>query len=163
MKRTIRQKSAAENGSALVEAALTAPMLVLMLLGVVEFGRVAYIAIEASNAARAAVSYGSQNQLTANDTNGMTVTAQQEASSLASQNVTLTISASPACSCSSPDLTVTPFACTDAPASTCPPPSFIEQTLDVTVTATFDPLVHAGGFPGPFVVKGHAVQKRLNQ
>ena len=43
-------------GGALVETALTAPLLVLMLLGLVEFGRVAYISIQTSNAARAAVS-----------------------------------------------------------------------------------------------------------
>ena len=32
----------------------------------------------------------------------------------------------------------------------CPPPSHIEQTLNVTVTATFNPIIHAGNFPGTF-------------
>lgn len=151
-----------ERGGALVEAALTAPVLVFMLLGMVEFGRVAYIAIETSNAARAAVAYGSQNLITAVDTRGMTFAAQQEASGLAAQNVSLSVSAVGNCSCSSPDTTVTPFACSGASTALCPSPSHVEQTLNVTVTAAFDPIVHAGSWPGTFTIYGHAVQKRLN-
>jgi Flp pilus assembly protein TadG len=151
-----------QRGGALVETALTAPVLVFMLLGMLEFGRVAYIAIQASNAARAAVSYGSQNSITAVDTSGMTSVAQLEASGLASQNVTLSVDAVGNCSCSSPDTTVTPFACAGASTALCPDPSFVEQTLNVTVTATFDPLIHAGSWPGPFTIYAHAVQKRLN-
>jgi Flp pilus assembly protein TadG len=151
-----------EVGGALVEAALTAPVLVTMLLGMVELGRVAYIAIETSNAARAAVSYGSQNSLTASDTGGMTSVAQLEASGLASQNVNLSVSAVGNCACSSPDTTVTPFACADASTALCPDPSFVEQTLNVTVTATFDPIIHVKGLVGPFTIYGHAKQKRLN-
>ena len=47
-----------ESGGALVETALTMPLLVILVLGAVELARVAYAAIEVSNAARAAVSYG---------------------------------------------------------------------------------------------------------
>jgi len=133
-----------------------------MILGLVEFGRVAYIAVQASNAARAAVSYGSQNVVTASDTNGMQLAAQLEASGLAAQNVNLSVSAVGDCSCSSPDTTTTPFACLGASTASCPDPSFVEQTLNVTVTATFDPIIHAGNFPGTFSIKGRAHQKRLN-
>lgn len=152
-----------QTGGPLVETALTAPILIFMILGVVEFGRVAYIAVETSNAARAAVSYGSQNQITADDTSGMQAVARLEATGLTSQNVTLTVSAVGDCSCSSPDTTtVTPFACAGASDKICPPPSHIEQTLNVTVTAKFDPIVHAGNFPGTFTITGRAQQKRLN-
>jgi len=159
---TLRKVLGNQFGGALVETALTAPLLLFMLLGLVEFGRVAYIAVQASNAARAAVSYGSQNQVTASDTNGMQLAAQLEASGLASQNVNLTVNAVQNCSCSSPDTTTTPFACTNASTALCPDPSFVEQTLNVTVTATFDPLIHVGNFLGTFTVTGHALQKRLN-
>lgn len=148
-------------GAALVEAALTGPVLVMLVLGVVEFGRVAYIAIETSNAAKAAVAYGSQTQVTAVDTSGMQATAQLEASGLASQNVNLSVNTTANCACSSPDTSQAPFACTDTTAS-CPDPSFVEQTLNVTVTATFQPIIHVGSFPGPFTITGTAVQKRLN-
>ena len=160
--RIVRKMLHNQFGGALVETALTAPVLVFMLLGMVEFGRVAYIAIETSNAARAAVSYGSQNLVTASDTSGMQAAAQMEASGLASQNVSLTVNAVGNCSCSSPDTTVTPFACAGASTALCPDPSFVEQTLNVTVTATFDPIVHAGNWPGTFTITGNAKQKRLN-
>lgn len=149
-------------GGAIVETALTAPLLIFMMLGMIEFGRVAYIAIQTSNAARAAVSYGSQNVITASDSNGMLAAAQLEASGLAAQNVTMSINAAANCSCSSPDTTVTPFACSGASINLCPDPSFVEQTLNVTVTSTFDPIIHAGSWPGTFTITGHAVQKRLN-
>jgi Flp pilus assembly protein TadG len=149
-------------GSALVEAALTAPLLVFMVLGVVEFGRVAYIAVETSNAARAAVSYGCQKPITAADPGGMQAIARLEASGLISQNVNLSVNTAANCSCSSPDTSTTPFTCTGASLNLCPDPSFVEQTLNVTVTATFDPIVHAGNWPGSFTITGRAVQKRLN-
>src|SRR5579859_2148719 len=112
-----------ETGGPLVETALTAPILIVMVLGVVEFGRVSYIAVETSNAARAAVSYGSQNEVTASDTSGMQAVARLEAIGLTSQNVNLTVNASTNCSCSSPDTTVSPFACAGADIKTvCPTP-----------------------------------------
>ena len=61
-----------EAGGALVETALTAPVLVLLVLGAVEFARVACAAIEVTNAARAGVAYGAQNGGTASDTPGIT-------------------------------------------------------------------------------------------
>jgi Flp pilus assembly protein TadG len=149
-------------GGALAEAALTAPLLVFMILGVVEFGRAAYIAIETSNAARAAVAYGSQNQITAVDTSGMQAVARLEAAGLTAQSVNLTVNTAANCSCSSPDTSTTPFACAGASTALCPSPSFVEQTLNVTVTATFNPIIHAGNFPGSFTITGRAVQKRLN-
>ena len=151
-----------EAGSALVEAALTLPLLVSMLLGVVELGRVTYIAIETSNAAKAAVQYGAQNSMTAIDQAGMEKVAQLEASGLASKNVNLSISTTGDCSCSSPDTdSVKPFDCHNAPPDSCPSPSHIEQTITATVTASFDPVITLPGIPTPFTLTGKAVQKRL--
>ncbi len=53
-----------ETGGALVETALTLPLLVTLTLGSVELARVAYTSIEVANAAKAAVSYGAQNLTT---------------------------------------------------------------------------------------------------
>jgi Flp pilus assembly protein TadG len=162
IRKVSRSGKAGECGSALVEAALTAPLLLLMLLGATEFGRVAYMSIQVSNAAKAAVQYGAQNQITAIDTAGMQKVAQLEVSSLISSGVTVTVNTAANCSCSSPDTSTTPFNCLDATTLSCASPSFVEQTLSVTVTAPFDPLIHVTGLPGPFTLKGHAVQKRLN-
>ena len=151
-----------EAGSALVEAALTAPLLAFMLLGVVELGRVTYIAIETSNAAKAAVQYGAQNSTTAIDRVGMEKVAQMEASGLASKDVNLSISTSGDCSCSSPDTdSVKPFDCHHASLDSCPAPSHVEQTVTATVTASFNPFITLPGLPAPFTLTGKAVQKRL--
>lgn len=48
-------------GSAMVELALTLPLLVFMLLGAAELGRIAYYANEVEGAARAGAAYASQN------------------------------------------------------------------------------------------------------
>ena len=58
-----------EDGQSLVELALTVPILLLLLLGAAELARVAYAAIEVSNAAEAAVRYGAQNSTTADPEN----------------------------------------------------------------------------------------------
>jgi len=47
-----------ESGQSLVEVALLLPFLVLMMLGVIELGRYAYIGILVGNAARAGAAYG---------------------------------------------------------------------------------------------------------
>ncbi len=49
-----------EKGQALVELALTFPILVMLFVGAAEFARVVYASIEVSNAAMAGVSYGAQ-------------------------------------------------------------------------------------------------------
>lgn len=57
----VKQRMKNERGSALVELALTLPLLVAIIVGAVELGRVAYFAIELTNAARAGAAYGAQN------------------------------------------------------------------------------------------------------
>jgi Flp pilus assembly protein TadG len=161
IRRVFRSGKTGECGGALVEAALTAPLLFLMLLGAVEFGRVAYMSIQVSNAAKAAVQYGSQNQITAVDTAGMQLVAQQEVSSLISSGTTVTVNTNLNCACSSPDTTTAPFNCHPASTASCTAPSFVEQTLSVQVSAPFNPLIHVAGLTS-FTLHGHAMQKRLN-
>src|ERR1700743_3857150 len=83
-------------GQALVELGLTLPLLLLLLIGAAELGRLAYYSIEVSNAARAGVAYGAQHHVTALDFNGMKTAAQNAAG-----NVTLTTkTATNSCACS---------------------------------------------------------------
>jgi Flp pilus assembly protein TadG len=66
---------AGQTGGALVETALTVPLFILLLLGAVEIGQVAYASIEVADAAKAAVAYGAQSGGTAGDTTGITYAA----------------------------------------------------------------------------------------
>lgn len=55
-------------GSAFVETALVLPLLLLIVMGAAELGRIAYAAVEVANAARAGAAYGAQSTLTASET-----------------------------------------------------------------------------------------------
>lgn len=136
-----------ERGQALVELALIMPLLALLLLGAAEVGRLAYAAIEASNAARAGVQYGAQNHITASDFAGMQTAALNDA-----PNVTgLAANATNFCGCA------------NGAASTCAPTdcagSRIIEYVQVNTSATFDPLVYCPGLPKTFNLNGQAVMQ----
>lgn len=144
-----RVKTKCEAGNALVEFALTLPVLVALILGAVEMGWVTFASIEVTNAARAGASYGCQNSTSAADTTGI-----QNTAALDAPDIPLgTTSVSKSCMCS------------DGSASTCQPTdcsgSNIETILTVNTQATVTPLFHVPGLPTTFTLQGHAVEKVL--
>ena len=60
-----------ESGQSLVEFALCMPLLMIILLGIAEFGWLAYNLIELRNAANAGAHYAAQTVITAADTTGI--------------------------------------------------------------------------------------------
>src|SRR5579864_1112246 len=136
-----------EAGQALIETAAVFPLLIAILVGTAEMARVAYAAIEVSNAARAGAQYGAQNGYTASDTTGIATAASSDASNLSG----VTTTSSYACVCS------------DGTASTCQTSdcasSHIEETLTVNTTVTFDPVIHLPGLPHTYTLTGQAIQK----
>jgi Flp pilus assembly protein TadG len=138
-----------EAGQSLVELAILMVLLVPLLIGAVEFGRLAYKAIEVSNAAKAAVQYGSQNHATAGDTAGMQAAAQNDAYNLTGLTLTATIS----CVCSNGASST----CSNTDCST----SQIEPIITVNTQGTFDPLFYVPGLPKTFTIHGKATQKVL--
>lgn len=138
-----------ETGGALVETALTLPLLVTLTLGSVELARVAYTSIEVANAAKAAVSYGAQNLTTVVDTTGIQTVATNDASDLYA--VTTATSKSYICA----DNSASTGANTDCVNSQ------IETILTVTTTTTMTPIVHIPGLPTKYTLHGQAVQKVL--
>src|ERR1035438_8003708 len=62
---TARQPKIAESGQTLMEFALMLPFMMLLLLGIAELGRAAFISITVSRAATAGAAYGAQNAATA--------------------------------------------------------------------------------------------------
>jgi Flp pilus assembly protein TadG len=152
--RMLRGNSA---GQSLVEVALTAPILILMFLGAAEFARIAFVAIEVANAARAGVAYGSQNVSTATDSPGIQTAAMLDAGDMAG-SVTATSTATGVCS-SGAACTGANSSCLNTDCAT--PGDHIETVLTVDTAATFDPLIHVPGTPRTFTVHGRAVQKCL--
>jgi len=68
-----------ERGVSTVEVALLLPLLLLLAMGVVDFGQLFHLAIEVSNAARAGAQYGYQSSATQVDTPGMIAAAEDDA------------------------------------------------------------------------------------
>jgi len=156
-----------ESGQALIELALTMPLLFIMLLGAAEFGRLAYMAIEISEATKATAQYGSQNATTANDTtgnpNGLTLVARKNAPYVYANctNFTVTVPSPAQCICMSggspTSSTPTNSACSNACAG------YIVQVLTVSTSATCSPVIHPPGFSGAGItIRGSAVQEVLN-
>lgn len=83
------------SGSAVVELAVVGPLLVLMVLGVADFGRVLYTSIILSHAARAGAQYGAQTNGTTGDTAGIEQAAEEEAADIG----TISVTSSRVCEC----------------------------------------------------------------
>jgi Flp pilus assembly protein TadG len=137
-------------GQAFVELALVLPIFILLLVGAVEVGRLAYASIEVSNAARAGVAYGSQNHTTASDTANIQVAATQDAPNITS----LTATATQVCSCSSG----TSITCANA-GTTCVSPAHIIEYVQVQTTAPVNTLFHFPGIPSTVTFRGYAIMR----
>ena len=123
------------SGTALVEAAIVSPLLLLLVFGAGDFGRVMYYGITLENAARAGAAFGSQSIGYLANTAGIQTAAQEEAQNIGS----ITVASQRICEC--PAGTV--VACgTTSCAGYGAPLAFVE----VTATTTFAPLT--GAFPG---------------
>ncbi len=83
----MKRFSRCESGTSVIEFALTAPVLIFMVIGLIEMGRYETMAIMCTHAARAGVQYGGQTTFTAADAAGMTSAAEKDASSLTNWHV----------------------------------------------------------------------------
>lgn len=156
MRKAIVKTLRSEHGGPLVETALTMPLLIALVIGPVELGRVAYTAIECSNAARAGASYGAQNLTTEADTTGIRTVAANDAANIASI-LSTSVGTTGICADGSA-CTGTGGTCQNTDCST----SQIETILTVTTSATVPALVRLPGLPTSYTVHGKSVQKVLH-
>jgi Flp pilus assembly protein TadG len=140
-------RPAAERGQAVAELAIIAPLLLLLLVGLVEFGRYARMSILVSNAARAGVQYGAQNYVTALDDAGMQNAAQTDAESIAA------ISATPSHYCTCADGTASSCQATDCPSS------HRLVYVQVDTRGTFTSMLHLPYVSPSLTVTGRAVMR----
>lgn len=84
--RSTRRKN--QKGSAILEFALGSTILIPLLFGVADFGRLFYASIEVANAAAAGAAYGARTVGTMTDTTGITAAAKNDAPELATLQVT---------------------------------------------------------------------------
>lgn len=149
-----------EEGQALVETALSASLLVVMMLGAVELGRAAFAAIEVNNAAKAAAQYGAQTHATALDQPGMLQAAQSEYMTPTAVSL-LSPSGTNGYSCTCADTGASASCTTNSVSAPACSGSYVEVTLVVQTQASFTPLFHVPGLPSSFNLVGTAKQKVL--
>jgi Flp pilus assembly protein TadG len=125
--------------AAVLEMAVVLPVLVLIAIGVAEFGRIYFAAIRVANAATAGAEFGSQNSGTADSTYIRQV-AQNDAG-----DPTLLVSTSRVCRC--PD-SETEVSCS----STCTGYGNPQFYVQVTASTTFSFLLRYPGLPASLPV-----------
>lgn len=151
--RQIRQDGL-ESGQALVELAFTMSILVVMLLGAVQMGLLAYAAIEVANSAKAAAQYGAQNPGTSVDTATMQTLAVNEAKDYGI-NLNTPIGVTPGSGCAKAGVV------TSGTAGCVSGGGYIVQTITVTTSAQVTPLIRLPGLGTTFTVYGSDVQEVL--
>jgi Flp pilus assembly protein TadG len=122
-----------ERGSSLVEVAIILPTMVMLALGVVDFGRAYYLANEVAGAAHAGAMYGSQNPT---DTATMITLAKADAPDVSGIGAT----ASYGCECS--DGTSASASCASKPSCT----NTVVYYVKVTATAPYTLMIPWPGF-----------------
>ena len=151
---------AGEEGSALVELALSVPMLLVMLVGAAECARLAYASIEVTNAAHAAAIYASSSQFALADSGGISNAAAADSPNMAGSNAISVTSVVPSCTCT--DTTYTPKSCTDN--TTCQKHNAQMVTaVTVNTQSTFSPIISLPGWRPTFTLKGTSTQVVSNQ
>jgi Flp pilus assembly protein TadG len=134
-------------GQSLIEFAILTPIVLLLLVGAIEIGRLAYLSILVNNAAHAGVQYGAQNLATAADNTGMQTAALNDGQNIAG----LTATASHYCSCA------------DGSASSCQPTdcsgSHRLVYVQVNTTGVFRSMIGYPGLPASYTVNGQAVMR----
>ena len=135
-----------QSGQSLIELAFLLPVLLLLMLGVIELGRYAYLGILVGNAARAGAAYGAQTSFTAVDTTGIQAAAQQDARS---NGLSVTLqSATPVCQCdSNGSISAISGGCASTSNPICPVGHEV-VSLQVTVQGTFNSMFN-GAFGVP--------------
>jgi Flp pilus assembly protein TadG len=131
-----RAPASRERGQAFIEMALILPVLLVLTIGVIEIGRLAYDEIEVTDAARAGAQYGAQILGDAPNNAGITLAAQNDAPDISGG---LTVNSVETCGCpgAAPGTAGNCFA---APGCAYP-----IVYVTVTTTYTFSPLFN---YPG---------------
>jgi Flp pilus assembly protein TadG len=147
MRQITRYVLEGDDGSNIVELALLLPVLLLMLVAAVDFGRAYYIAIEVNSAAHAGALYGSQNPT---DTNGMITAARLDAADVPLQPPSATYD----CEC----YDGTAIAC-GATADSCSNTGNPVYRVTVKTSAIYTPMLNVLGVIDTLTINGQSIMR----
>jgi Flp pilus assembly protein TadG len=142
-----------QSGQTLVEVALLTPLLLALVVGGIELGRYAYIAILVGNAARAGAGYGAQNLVLSVNTAGIQAAADNDFRNNGQNVSDLTVTSTTSCGCDNGG-TTTSAACsttTNPTAGACAAGHWVVM-VQVTASGTFNSLFSYPGIPSSITV-----------
>lgn len=139
-------------GAAVVEFALVLPVVLLFLIGVVDFGRLFVIGIGVSGAAEAGAQYGAQTAATSKDTVGMRIAANGDYNA-ARLGSSITVTASSQCRCPTDDSVL--GSCVNAVCGGNPVTPRVYVSVQASRTVSL--LIHYPGIPQTIDVTRRAV------
>lgn len=150
LKKNRSAKARGQRGAALVELAVTLPLLAVILVGTIDFGRAFRLAMILTNAARAGAQYGAQSVYNSGDVAGM----QNAALTVLSANGTVSgvsATASRVCYCANGSGTFgAPFACPVV--NPCTSTEHLVVSVSVTAQGTFSLTTPFPGLPNGLVL-----------
>ena len=147
VKKHFTLSSTKQKGVAAIEAVIVLPIIIFFMLAVIDFGRVMYVSITTTNAARAAAGYAAQSTNLVIDTSGIRASALSEASDLISDAFNsdpVAVSSKRVCKCSgsSSEVFCTNNLCTGQ----------VEIFVEVTATRDFRTVVSYPLIPNQLVI-----------
>lgn len=142
-----------DHGLSLVELSLGITMLLIILVGAAEYGRLAYYSIEAASAAEAGARYGSQNRTTAVDSAGITQAARNDAHDFPNGILQVTVNSSTCACITSSGI---PSGSGSCDTLSCATGTQKAQYVSVQTSGTINTLLHYPGFPSSYSVSGKA-------
>lgn len=151
---TLRAALADNFGGALVDLAAIIPIFALLLIGVVEFGRMAYFSIEVSNAARAGAAYAAQSTGTSTYTSGIQTAAQNDAPNL-TKITTLVVTPTTVCQCDNSGAFSTMTSCT----ASCSSPGRVITYAQVNTSAQVSAGFTLPGLPVSYTLQGQSIMR----
>ncbi len=149
------QRRARCNGQSILEFAFLLPVLCLLLLGIIEVGRYAYISILVGNAARAGVAYGAQDRMSAANSAGIVTAARNDFQSNGQDPSTLVVTPAYSCACSNAG-SMSTVTCT---VGACPAGQQFIASLQVTASGTFTGLFNYPGIPSSMTMSRTATMR----
>ena len=144
-----RRARGVELGAAFVELAVSLPVLVVVVIGTADLGRIFYYTISLTNAARAGAQYAAYNSVRATKNAEITAAAQAAAPNIGSFTVSLATPAN-VCRCAQDDGSAfgSPVTCN----ITCPAGQHMLESVTVTVTRSFSTISRFPGIPSTFTL-----------
>ncbi len=166
MKPTFSKRRNQQRGNALIEAGLIAPVMFLMLSGVIDFGRAFYYTDAAASAARAGAQYGIQSPANFNNVVGMEVAALNDANATCTNSSGTSVACDP--SQSGQQAYIGPYKLSATASSFCKDSSGntvaciasnARGYVKVVTSITYNLIVPWPGLPNPLAIGGLATMR----